>query len=503
LTATLLISQLCNSDSDNDLWWHLKVGEVFLKETRSLELLDIFSFIRSFTDPFSFTAKELPWTNHEWLCQLLIAFFYEHFGSGSLIIGRGILIAFTVASFGELIRRFLPATNLTALLLLLPLFVVAMGKGWGLRPQLFSYTFLPILFLIISSNKAWHALTISLLFSLWANLHGAFVVGIGVLGLNVLLTYPRYRAFLRAVLFLLGGFIGTLMTPYGFSLYSYIFAEIFIDHPITEWLPLNLFSLEHLPILITFLLLLGSIRSTWNTRDTLLRGSLLSAILFFLLALKSQRHTPIFMLFALLPIGLSLTPFSNFLKSASRHLIVIIIVFQISLSIFRGLLLINDVKWPLKITYSTKDYPAYIVKTLKEIASYAKRPLNLSLPLEWGGYILYHNSPDIKVSLDGRFATLYNSKVIKANFDLIYGLNLEDNILINDGLSDLILLPLEGAKYHFANLKGYKPIAFSNNEVLFMHKDLPLIFEESVRKYFQAPRILGSKSEEETTLFFP
>ena len=46
---------------------------------------------------------------------------------------------------------------------------------------------------------------------------------------------------------------------------------------------------------------------------------------------------------------------------------------------------------------------------------------NLALPLDWGGYALGTRRTGIRVSLDGRFATVYPPRVVEDNFAFFRG----------------------------------------------------------------------------------
>ena len=67
----------------------------------------------------------------------------------------------------------------------------------------------------------------------------------------------------------------------------------------------------------------------------------------------------------------------------------------------------------MQIVYAPEDYPAAAVQRLRVAGAEG----NLALPLEWGGYALWHLAPRIKVSLDGRFATVYPHHIVEENFD--------------------------------------------------------------------------------------
>jgi len=66
-----------------------------------------------------------------------------------------------------------------------------------------------------------------------------------------------------------------------------------------------------------------------------------------------------------------------------------------------------------RVVYAASDYPVGAVRFLERAGISG----NLALPLDWGGYVLWHCSPKIRVSIDGRFVTVYPQSAIAATFD--------------------------------------------------------------------------------------
>ncbi len=71
---------------------------------------------------------------------------------------------------------------------------------------------------------------------LWCNLHGGFLAGLGLMGLYALgegLSRRPYRPYLRVML--AAGLV-TLVNPYGWEYWRYLWAAVFMPRPeITEW----------------------------------------------------------------------------------------------------------------------------------------------------------------------------------------------------------------------------------------------------------------------------
>ncbi len=64
-----------------DFWWHLKTGSLILSQ-RAVPR----------TDPFSFTAENAPWVDHEWLSQVLMDAGYDALGPAGLIVLKAVLV---------------------------------------------------------------------------------------------------------------------------------------------------------------------------------------------------------------------------------------------------------------------------------------------------------------------------------------------------------------------------------------------------------------------------
>ncbi|MCX8035454.1 MAG: hypothetical protein N3D11_00080 [Candidatus Sumerlaeia bacterium] len=164
--------------ADNDVWWHLKTGKLIV-EGRHLPA----------TDPFTFTAENLPWHNHEWLAQ---AVFYQifHWGGGvaanliglrALIAFKSVLLALAWLLLLWLVHERCRSATLAAGIALLALDV----SRYTLypRPPVFTYFLMAVFLLVLQKWKTrqWPPAVLLALppaTALWANLHGGFLVGL-------------------------------------------------------------------------------------------------------------------------------------------------------------------------------------------------------------------------------------------------------------------------------------------------------------------------------------
>ncbi|HXQ49794.1 MAG TPA: hypothetical protein VN802_01765 [Stellaceae bacterium] len=136
-----------------------------------------------FHDPFSFTAAGKTWVPHEWGAEIVLAIAYEALGWGGVIAATGLAIFASFAILTRaLMRHFAPpraALGATLAFLLTEEHLLA-------RPHVIA---LPLMVLwmwrIIAARDEGRVPSPLLLpvMTLWCNLHGGFVVGLGFVAL--------------------------------------------------------------------------------------------------------------------------------------------------------------------------------------------------------------------------------------------------------------------------------------------------------------------------------
>jgi len=194
---------------DPDYFWHLTTGKL-IAETGQVPS----------TDPFSFTWFGQPWTPHEWLSELLIFRLVDGLGRIGALLVFGL---FPPAIFGvlaaALARR---GARVLAIALPFALGAFAMIPYVTLRPQAISWLLLAAVVWFLLEASAEHRrrfLLLVPLFVAWANLHGLYVVGLGVAGLYLLFTLAGRTAMSPARGWAIGGVAGaigaSMLTPAG------------------------------------------------------------------------------------------------------------------------------------------------------------------------------------------------------------------------------------------------------------------------------------------------
>jgi hypothetical protein len=178
LGGVMLAITITKGLQDPDYFWHITAGRLIAQT----------GHVPS-TDPFSFTWFGRPWTPHEWLSELLIYRLVDGIGRVGALFVFGL---FPAVIFGVLAAA-LSRKGVRPLAMALPFVMGASGLiGFvTLRPQAVSWLLLAVLiwFLLEARpDKPRRLLLLLPFFVLWANLHGLYVAGLGVLGVYTLFT---------------------------------------------------------------------------------------------------------------------------------------------------------------------------------------------------------------------------------------------------------------------------------------------------------------------------
>src|SRR5690348_3510572 len=231
---------------ESDTLWHVTVGNLILK-----------THIWPTHDIYSFTAHGSPWIAYEWLGEVIMSLAWR---AGNLH-GLAVLVMalISIIILGLFYLAYLGSRNtksaFAACAVLLPLSAIS----WTLRPQLLGYAFLVITLIVLKRFRQGHTKTIwmlPLIFLLWTNTHGTFVLGFGVLGIYWLCGLkeihvgdlygqrwtPSERRQLELVALL--SLTASIITPYGTQLAAYPLemagSQPMIIQIVQEWQPLAL-----------------------------------------------------------------------------------------------------------------------------------------------------------------------------------------------------------------------------------------------------------------------
>lgn len=393
--------------ADTDLWGHIKFGKD-MWISRGLHYHDLYSY----------TAYGREWINHEWLSELLMYLVYHAFGSPGLLIGK-LMVGFAIILLLSRITSHRTHTPFVYCLVFV-LCAFVMSPGFMVRPQLFTYLFTALFLYVFyqylerEKNLLW---SLPLIMVLWVNCHGGSLIGLGMFPVVVVSEAischfkKRDGAYLKALFFwMIITEVTVFINPYGYHLWVFLYETISIPRNISEWYPISIFNLSYLRFKLLALLFLGSFfiqnkeRRSWEV-------AIIVIVLIY--AFRHQRHSPILGIVAApyLTENLSLVAqrigLTRRIRSFPSYLIL-----SIFLSTLVGYQLFATsskyFKARFNIIVDPFKYPVYAVHFLKE----NRIKGNILLPFEWGEYVIWKLYPHCKVSIDGRFRTVYSEVVL-------------------------------------------------------------------------------------------
>jgi len=432
-----------NNQADFDLWHRLAAGKLFLNTGEVPK-----------TDIFAYTPTKNMWIDHEWGSGVVFYFIADKFGGWGLNFLRFTAIFLTFLPV-FLINKKRSETSENYNLIYYFVFIYALFAGFidPIRSQSFTYVFFALWIYLLELVKRGNNKLLFLfpvITVIWANLHGGFLAGLGILGLygvgELLNRNNPVKYFLTAIV---SGAV-TLINPYGIEYWKYLTEAVSISRTfITEWQPLS-FSSSWLFLLGFKLFLLMTIITLpyvfIKRFREINRAEILILIVTCYLSFEHVRHNIFFVIasaaymkkyfYAAVKYYFSFIPewfknftshkiFSrlNFLKDALIYFLIISL----------GVLTVVFV--PLKVKVSNLRYPVKSVEFIKknELSG------NLLVLFNWGSYTLWSLYPQCKIAMDGRYEEVYTNDLVNESARFHYlGKDWDD--FMKKHKADLILI---------------------------------------------------------------
>jgi hypothetical protein len=390
--------------ADVDLWGHVLFGRDIVTE-REIPV----------TDPYSFTSDR-AWLNHEWLAESVMYLSYRMTGPAGLVTLR----LLTIVLVGLLVSASIRPEHLSQagrdLLIMLGV-ILTLPRTQHVRPQLFSVLLFGVLLLILTRADRGHRRGLWLvppLMAGWANLHGGWMVGLGTFGLWSVWEFireARWAARAQTAMILGLSVLATLVNPYGWGLWRFLWTTVGVGRAdIGEWSPITSVSPGVLTLWLTAVLLAAwaAIRTSQPRRW---RYLFLVAVL-GLLSYRVSRLDAFFGLAVvmLLQPRLLRGPDASVSTAPTRRGLVRSAALPVLVATITPIIL-SASRRPLSCIEMDR------VGFLPEGAAVAFARTNhlrgrMLTFFDWGEYAIWHLSPAVQVSIDGRRETVYSSSQI-------------------------------------------------------------------------------------------
>lgn len=395
-----------DNQADPDLWGHLEYGRDTWQQKEIAR-----------TDTYSYSSHGATWTNHEWLSELIFYLVFHSLGGAGLILLKTLMgLAIAAVIYITVSRQ--TDSILTQLVFTLTA-CSAISFGFATRPQIFTYVMFAALFFLIdasqrTANDRW-LYPAPLLCLAWANLHGGFVAGLGILALYGAVRLIQRELSLRAAAALLLCPLMTLCNPYGLGLWRFLISSLSQSRPnLAEWGPttVSLANVDYFALLLLAALALVRTRMKRGVFTVIaLAGSAF-------VSLAQCRHTVLFAIAAAFLVPRHIDSFAaDWLRALEEKLGkgFMMTIFAILICLFAAKILVLERTNPLRIEVSHEEYPVGAVDFLRtnNIGG------NVFCFFDWSQMCIRELRGNCKVFFDGRYRTVYAEPLIDNYFAVL------------------------------------------------------------------------------------
>ncbi|QQN63379.1 hypothetical protein JIR23_28280 [Bradyrhizobium diazoefficiens] len=450
---------------DSDSFWQIKIGQWILDH-----------HALPYTDFYSFTRLGEPWISTSWLSQILFAVSYTQWDWAGPVILTALAIAASAAILVYLLDAHLeiPRSVLFAMVaVLLSLHHILA------RPHILA---LPVMIAWVGvlMNAADRKVTPSWvwlpLMSLWANLHGGFVLGLALIGpmaieaIWTLESGKQVRLLARWFLFGVAAVAAACVTPYGWR--TLLGATNILNlgellSVISEWMPANFASFSAFEGAILGLIAIGLFRGL-----TLSPPRILLILLFTWMGLTHVRSIEAFAFLVPLALAKPLGEKSPLPQTDAQDTEQAGESWPARYVTITGALMIAAAAWTStsiymshhRFSFTMDQTPVAAVDLLQQRK--AQRIFNA---YQFGGYLI---SRDIPVFVDGR-AELYGEKFVMDFFRAVEVKKLDNltRLLEEYNIDATLMVADSPAAQVLDHIKGWKRLYADDIAVIHVRDD--------------------------------
>jgi hypothetical protein len=386
--------------ADPDLWGHVRFG---------LDILNM-GHVADGPDPYSFT-QDRPFIYHEWLGGTIMALAYHVGGAAGLAVLKAFLVLSLVGLVWFILQHKRPLWRWAGVTIAV---VGSLPLLLRLRPQLWTLLGVVAVCRILTSESRRARWLLPVIFALWANLHGGWVVGGGLVVVWTAVAFIQWRDD-RGQLLLVGiaSLAATLLNPYGVALWVFLAETVRLERQdIVEWQPMWRVGVVAMVMwlvpVITFVV------------SVVRRGppSLATALALAGLAFGSAwvlRLGPLFVVTSVALLSRTWPDEDDSLADVvSRPWVDAAVV---AIAVMLGV-------WVQVIPRCIVIAKPGVVSSGPDVVAgeaLKGRQGRLVTAFNWGEYALWHFGPTLKVSIDGRRETLYADDTIRAHAAILQG----------------------------------------------------------------------------------
>lgn len=463
---SIVLAVVTATKTDPDLWGHVRFG---------IDMIRDFS-VRQ-VDTYSFTSDR-PWVNHEWAAEVLTGGAFMSGGNTGLILLKLLVVASVLLLLYVTLKREGVTSSRRLDLLVVIAAIMTLEQAHNVRPQLFSLLFFSVLLACLMSYRRRQSapLIVPVLFAVWANFHGGWIVGGGVLVVWTLALSVSRESRAQSVALVgvgMASLAATLVNPEGLGLLRFLRETVGLSRAdISEWQPVYALGTAAVGMwaLTVVLAIVGMVNSFRTQQLRAERAAVVMTLA--VLAFQVTRLYGFFVLATLFLFGgaiLRALPQSRRSAEVATNGARDLIAAGVLIMIIGGAMRATAINAAcVQVDVRTTPEPG-AVEFFKERLSKGR----LLVWFTWGEYALWHLAPDLRVSVDGRRETVYSAEVqqrhLRFYFDSPGGAALPDELA-----ADYVWIPkrLPGAR-RMAAMEGWTQLYAGDESVIFGHAAMP------------------------------
>ena len=223
----MLVYRMGPSIVDPDIWHEMAL----IRTTLDLGFIP-------YQDGFAYTETIYPSVHHEWAAGLIAYSLSSYFGAAGIVILRYLLTFFLISSLIYSLKKCKAKFSIILFFLPIPIFLWSYGAS-TVRAQMYSFVFTAFLLIFLDSDNRGHRWWIPIwlvLFTMWLNLHGGFLVGLGLIVTYCFEQIIRNKPYKHIIVVLLLMIVLIVVNPYGIHYYPYLLNAVTMKRPhISEW----------------------------------------------------------------------------------------------------------------------------------------------------------------------------------------------------------------------------------------------------------------------------
>jgi hypothetical protein len=401
----ILAAVVTHTRADPDLFGNVRFGADVIA-ARSAVVPDAYSF-----------TSDGTFVNHEWLSEAVLAVAFSVGGASGLIVIKLALLLITGWALVATLAHAGVREGRGDLLIAVAA-VATFPQTNQVRAQLFSLALFAcvLLVLMVGRRKPLALIWLVPIMAVWPNLHGGWIVAAGTIGAwsaFALALDIRSRRAWTAAGWSAVALAATMLNPWGWRMWSFLYETVGINRSdIRDWQPPFQLGLSYGMLwLLVAVIAVGSVAAAAGRRSIDWRA-IAVALMLGVASSRVNRLTAFFALATVMLLGPQLVHWLDKLREARPESVptrtAAAIAALVAAMVIAGAATLSA-RNVTCISMEGELFPE------PELASVVRRLDLHGRMLNWfdyGHYAIWHFSPALKVSIDGRRETLYSKEVL-------------------------------------------------------------------------------------------